>query len=350
MENQTQPRNMTTLCYIEQDNKYLMLHRIKKKQDVNAGKWIGVGGHLEPGESPEDCVKREVLEETGLMLTAYKFCGLVTFTQYGYGTEYMSLFTADGFTGTLAEDCNEGVLTWIPKDEIGTLNLWEGDSIFLRLLVERDDFFSLKLEYDEDTLVKAELDGELLEFFDLLDEDGHKTGQKKPRMFVHADGDYHATSHTWLVRKMEKGQTTFPNYEILLQKRSADKDAFPGCYDISSAGHIPAGGEYLSSARRELREELGIIMPEEAFTLIGAHDDEVDTIFYGKRFWNHELSNVYVVDVTGQKLEFSLQTEEVESVRWMPYEEVTKALETGSIPHCIAMDEWKLLGEYLSRS
>ena len=117
---------LTTLCYLEQDGNYLMMHRVKKEHDVNEGKWIGVGGHFEPGESPEECLLREVKEETGLTLTSWKFRGIVTFTSDDNPTEYMCLYTADGFEGTLTEDCREGILRWVPKEEVLNLRLWEG--------------------------------------------------------------------------------------------------------------------------------------------------------------------------------------------------------------------------------
>lgn len=155
-------QSLSTLCYIEKDEKYLMLHRIKKKQDINEGKWIGVGGHFEANESPEECVVREVKEETGYTLTRYRYRGLVTFVSAKGLTEYMSLFTADGFEGEQIP-CDEGVLEWVPIDQIEELNLWEGDKIFLRLLRERETFFSLKLTYDEqDNLIDVALDGKKL--------------------------------------------------------------------------------------------------------------------------------------------------------------------------------------------
>lgn len=146
----------TTLCYIEKDEAYLMLHRVKKVNDENHDKWIGVGGKFEVGESPEDCLLREVKEETGLILTDYKYRGLVTFVSDEWGTEYMHLFTATGFVGEIKE-CDEGELVWVPKSEIENLNIWEGDKIFFRLLVNSDKFFSLKLTYQGDTLVGAEV-------------------------------------------------------------------------------------------------------------------------------------------------------------------------------------------------
>ena len=150
---------LSTLCYLERDGKYLMLHRVVKKNDVNKDKWIGVGGHFERDESPEECLLREVREETGYTLTSYRFRGIVTFVSGDGVTEYMHLFTADGFTGEPIE-CDEGVLEWVPKEEISGLNIWEGDKIFFRLLTEEAPFFSLKLVYDgAGGLVSAVLDG-----------------------------------------------------------------------------------------------------------------------------------------------------------------------------------------------
>ena len=147
----------TTLCYIEQDGKYLMLHRVKKENDLNKDKWIGIGGKFEKGESPEDCLLREAKEETGLTVTSYRYRGIVTFVS-GEETEYMHLFTADGFHGTI-KTCDEGDLEWIEKQKLLDLTLWEGDKIFLRLLDEDIPFFSLKLVYEGDTLTRAVLNG-----------------------------------------------------------------------------------------------------------------------------------------------------------------------------------------------
>lgn len=154
---------LSTLCYIERDGKYLMLHRTVKENDVNEGKWIGVGGHFEYGESPEECLLREVREETGYTLTSWKYRGIVTFV-YGEDTvEYMSLYTADGFEGEPVE-CDEGELEWVDKEKISGLELWEGDRIFFRLLDEGREFFSLKLVYDRNDILKyAALDGTAME-------------------------------------------------------------------------------------------------------------------------------------------------------------------------------------------
>lgn len=151
----------TSLCYIERDGKYLMLHRVKKEQDENKDKWIGVGGKFEDSESPEECMLREVREETGFELRSWRFCGIVTFVSDLWGTEYMHLFTAPAPDGT-PRDCDEGVLEWVDKACIPELPIWEGDKIFLRLLSEDAPFFSLKLCYQGDKLVSAALDGKVL--------------------------------------------------------------------------------------------------------------------------------------------------------------------------------------------
>ena len=177
--------NLTTLCYIESDNKYLLHHRTQKQQDVNQDKWIGIGGHFEPGESPEECLLREAKEETGLTLKDWKFRGIVTFTfrtpklweaeqnnkeifhKQGKlvdgnvvqaDMEYMCLYTASAYEGELKE-CNEGELEWIDKKDVYRLPIWEGDKIFFRLLEQRSDFFSLKLDYIGEKLVNAVVDG-----------------------------------------------------------------------------------------------------------------------------------------------------------------------------------------------
>lgn len=147
---------LTTLCYIEKDDKYLMLHRVKKENDLNHDKWVGVGGKFEPDETPEECMLREVREETGLTLTKYRFRAILTFLSDEWETEYIHLYTASEFIGTLLE-CDEGNLEWIPKSEIDKLKLWEGDKIFFKLLRETEDFFSLKLRYEGEKLVETKL-------------------------------------------------------------------------------------------------------------------------------------------------------------------------------------------------
>lgn len=151
----------TTLCYITQGDQVLMLHRVKKENDLNHDKWIGVGGKCEEGESPEECLLREVREETGLTLTQWRYCGLVTFVSDRWEGEYMHLFQADGFTGQLCQ-CPEGDLAWVSRDFLERLSKWEGDRIFLNLMWSRAPFFSLKLSYEGDRLCYAALDGKPL--------------------------------------------------------------------------------------------------------------------------------------------------------------------------------------------
>jgi len=152
---------LTSLLYLERDGKYLMLHRTKKERDINEGKWIGVGGKFEADESPEECVIREAREETGLTLLSPAFRGIVTFVSDRCPTEYMHLFTCTSFTGEL-RDCDEGELAWIEKSRVTSLPLWAGDRIFLELLAKDAPFFSLKLVYRGDDLVRATLDGRVL--------------------------------------------------------------------------------------------------------------------------------------------------------------------------------------------
>ena len=148
----------STLCYIVKDGKVLMLHRVKKKNDINHDKWIGIGGKFEPEEAPEECILREAKEETGLTLTSWRCRGVVTFLQEGGEGEYMYLFTADDFTGKLIE-CDEGDLQWVSLDFVDALPTWEGDQIFLDLLWQNAPFFLLTLRYQGDRLVEAVLDG-----------------------------------------------------------------------------------------------------------------------------------------------------------------------------------------------
>ncbi len=147
---------VSTLCYLEKDNKYLMLLRNKKEKDVNEGKWIGVGGKCEKGESPEECVIRETFEETGIKLESLKMRGVMTFASEGWEDEYIFVYTSDKFSGHITE-CNEGELAWIDKDKIMDLNLWDGDRIFLDIMINSDKLFSIKLSYKGDDIVYKQL-------------------------------------------------------------------------------------------------------------------------------------------------------------------------------------------------
>ena len=333
---------LSTLCYIEKDHKYLMLHRVVKKNDVNKDKWIGVGGHFEEGESPEECVLREVKEETGYTLTSYRYRGLVTFVFADVEMEYMSLFTADDFEGEPIP-CNEGVLEWVDIEDVWKLNLWEGDKIFFRLLDEDAPFFSLKLVYNlQGQLEYAALNGKQMEMFDVIDMDGNKTGVIKERGVVHREGALHATSHIWIARENEKS-----GYDILLQKRSTCKDSHPGCYDISSAGHIGAGDEALKSALRELEEELGIKSKSEELLEFGVQYKNYEGEFYGKPFRDNQRSILYLYKKPINMDELVLQESEIESVIWMDYKEALDAIRENTIKHCIYEEEFLKLGKVL---
>ena len=151
---------LTTLCYIEKNDSYLMLHRVSKQNDINHDKWIGIGGHFKSKESPEDCLLREVKEETGLTLLSFRFRGIITFLSDELPAEYMCLYTSDSFEGNLIP-CDEGILRWIPISEIKNLNLWEGDKIFLDILQSKQSFFSLKLVYKKEKLIQKVLNGKI---------------------------------------------------------------------------------------------------------------------------------------------------------------------------------------------
>lgn len=174
-----------------------------------------------------------------------------------------------------------------------------------------------------------------MEIFDIVDENGEPTGKTKPREQVHQDGDLHRTSHVWILRHNSKGKI-----DILLQKRSADKDSFPGCYDISSAGHIPAGSGYIESALRELKEELGIEAEEKELEQRLIRRISNKNIFHGKPFIDNQVTRVYRLireDLDIEKL--NIQKEEIESIMWMDYEQCIEAVKNNSIKHCIFLEE-----------
>ncbi len=333
---------LTTLCYIEKGEKYLMLHRVSKKNDVNKDKWIGVGGHFEEGESPEECLLREVKEETGLTLTKWSFRGIVTFCAEDYPTEYMCLYTAEGFEGELTE-CDEGTLEWVDKNRLNELQLWDGDVLFLDLLRRKVPFFSLKLCYQKNGFwYRAVLDGKELELFDICREDGTPAGHVKERSMVHRDGDLHRTVHMWIVRRRADG-----GVDVLLQKRSADKDSYPGCYDISSAGHMHAGDDFQVSAVREMEEELGIRVEFSDFQFVGFHHGNLTDTFWGEQFIDREVSAVYLYEKPIRIEQLKLQKSEVEEVRFFDYFEIQKRMQNKTLPNCIYQEEFRMLGRAL---
>ena len=328
---------LTTLCYLEREDCYLMLHRVSKKNDVNRDKWIGIGGKFEPGESPEDCLLREAYEETGYRLTDYKLRGIVTFLFNENDAEYMFLYTATGFEGTPVS-CDEGELEWVPKGSIVGLYLWEGDRFFFELLKSGAPFFSLKLRYQDDLLTEAALDGKPLDLLDVLDEKGNPSGLVRERTLVHLRGDFHRTVRVWIYRKREDRKV-----EILLQKRSREKDTYPGCYDTSSAGHVLAGDEYFASACRELWEELGIKAREGELRLLGFYDEKYVTPWGENLFKNHERNAVYLYEGAVDAAALRLQKEEVDSVCWMELSRALSEVRAKNPEFCVPEEELLLL-------
>ena len=176
-----------------------------------------------------------------------------------------------------------------------------------------------------------------MELLDIVNEEGEPTGQVKERTKVHEDGDLHRTSHVWIVRDNGKG-----GWDVLLQKRSQNKDSFPGCYDISSAGHIPAGSDYKDSAQRELKEELGIEVDLEELQECWRRRVALKNIFYGKLFIDNQVTRVYRLKRNDLQIEIlHLQEEEIESVKWMDYEACLEAVEKNTMKHCIFLEELK---------
>ncbi len=335
-------KDFTTLCYIKKDNQYLMLHRTKKVNDINKDKWIGIGGHFEEGESPEECMLREVKEETGLTLTDYSFRGIITFKTETEITEYMCLYEGYEYFGELINS-DEGELCWVTIEELIDRNLWEGDYIFLELLAEHREFFSLKLTYNKNLLIEAVLDGKTMELLDLCDEKGKLIGIARERNLVHKHGSWHRTSHVWIVRNINN------QYELLLQKRSGDKDSYPDCYDISSAGHIPSGYDFLESAVRELEEELGVIADEKELTKVGTRTIYKDDIFYGKPFMDRQISNIYVLEKDIDIKDLVLQQSEVSEVIWINIDDCIKAIKNNTIKHYIFEEEINMVNNYCDK-
>lgn len=175
------------------------------------------------------------------------------------------------------------------------------------------------------------------EYFDIVDENGNPTGETIERKEAHRKGILHRTAHVWIARR-QNGRV-----ELLLQKRCQDKDSFPGCYDISSAGHIPAGADYIESALRELKEELGIDATGDMLKECGFHRMHFDDVFHGEEFIDNQLAKVYLMWLDREAEEFTVQVEEIDSVMWIDFEECKKAVEKGSIPNCIDIAELHML-------
>ncbi len=320
----------TTLCYISIGEKLLMIKRNKKKNDENAGKYIGLGGHFLEGETPEECILREVYEESGIMLSEYAYRGIVTFCSDLWGEEEMHLFSATAHPTTLPE-CDEGELCLVSKEELFSLKLWEGDLIFLSLLFENAPFFKLTLNYRGDKLCSAYLDGRPAELLDLLDEKGNKTNRFKERSMVHRDGDWHGTVHIWIYAYAQDG------LKVLLQKRAQNKESYPGCYDISSAGHLLRGESYEEAARRELKEELGLDVKKEDLYFSGFYDHCTNNIFWGSPFIDREHTAIYLLHALAVNIGNIVLQEEVEQVCWFDVKKLLLQLNEPSF--CIAKEE-----------
>ena len=268
---------------------------------------------------------------------------MITFSSEGWEDEYICLFTADKFSGELTA-CDEGVLEWVDQESVLKLNLWEGDKIFFRLLNEKRPFFSLKLSYRENRLVYAALDGRELELFDVRDSEGNVTGVARERELVHLNGDPHGTSHIWVVRANASG-----GWDVLLQKRSRDKDSYPGCYDVSSAGHLQAGDDFLPAALRELEEELGLHARSEDLEFVGFHRAYREAVFGGRLFKDHEISAVYIYRKPVETSALRLQKEELESVMWMDLADCRRAVGERRLDNCMYPDELEMLSRRLSQ-
>ena len=328
-----------TLCYIERDGNYLMLLRNKKSNDPNEGKWIGVGGKLEPGESPEECAKREIFEETGLKATSLTHWGDVLFRSDVWEEEIMRLFLVTGFEGELTA-CDEGELHWVEKEKIFDLNLWDGDRIFLQYLISGRCFDVMELAYTGERLSSCTVDGAEEELFDVYNEDGSLAGYVASRDYVHWRGLWHATSHIWIIGNRD-GKPS-----LLLQLRAAGKRLYPSCWDISAAGHIPAGEDALTGAVREIGEELGLsVSPDELQyigTMVMTYDDDWDGGYHDR-----EHCCIYLLHRQFDVSELTLQESEVERVMWIGYDELIGAMESGSLHHCLFMEELAFIRPFI---
>ena len=325
-----------TLCYIEQDGKYLMMLRNKKRSDPNEGKWIGVGGKLEAGETPMECARREIREETGLVATEMIHFGDVYFYSDVWEEEIMRLFLVKRFEGRLTR-CDEGELHWIDKSEIFDLNLWDGDRIFLQYLINGRRFDEMRLSYKGDRLCGCSVDGSEQELIDVYNRDGSPAGYVASRDFVHWKGLWHSTAHVWLTCRNEQGKPM-----LLLQLRAAGKRLYPSHWDTSAAGHIPAGEDVLNAAVREIGEELGIHPSAGELTCVGmipvTYDDDD-----GEGYHDREFCHIYLLRTQPRLSGLTLQASEVERVMWMDFDGVAQAVKNNSLRHCLHMDELALI-------
>ena len=315
---------LSILCVFNQRGKYRIIKEAVKE------------------ESPEECLLRTAeIRENNLSLS-WRSRGILTSVREGKSTEYVFLFSAQDSESIEKEESTDTV-SWEKADEILNKTAGEEEKICFRLLMEDGPFFSLKVILDGKNILKmASLNGKDLELFDILREDGSVSGIVRERGVAHLDGSLHPTSHIWIVRRNRKN-----GWDLLLQKRSLRKDSNPGCYDISSAGHVAAEDAYLPAALRELEEELGIRAEEKDLHLAGMRKAYFEDVFYGKPFRDYEISAVYIYDRPVDEKKLILQESEVERVKWMDFKECCREVKEGSMKNCIYMDELEIVGKYL---
>ena len=311
-------------CVLDQKEKYQILKETMKE-----------------GESPEECLRRTVSSKNSDPF-AWKARGILTLVREEKPAEYVFLFRAWQPAPEGRKEETDTVC-WSKCDEILQNLAGEEEKICFRLLMEEGPFFSLKVTFDRRNILRsAAVNGKPLELFDILKEDGSPVGIVRERGVAHLDGSLHPTSHIWIVRRNHSS-----GWDLLLQKRSLSKDSNPGCYDISSAGHVSAGDAYLPAALRELGEELRIRAEEKDLHLAGMRKAYFEDVFYGKPFRDYEISAVYVYDKPVDEKKLVLQESEVEAVKWMDFQECCRKVEHGGMKHCIYMDELEIVERYL---
>lgn len=318
-----------------------MMLRNKKRCDPNEGKWIGVGGKLEEGETPRQCAVREIKEETGLTALNLAERGVVHFNSDVWEDELMYLFTVTQFEGELT-NCDDGELHWIDKSEIFNLNLWDGDRIFLTYLTEGAPFFDMVLNYTCERLCQCIVDGRELELFDIYNEDGTPANYVAERDFAHQNALWHSTARIWAVRPKGCG-----GWEILLQLRSANKKLHPSKYDASCAGHIATGEDILTGAVRELKEELGIKALPQDLEFAAAVKCVADFETNGEPYHDREHCNIFIYRSDICNEDIKLQQSEVDGIMWKDLDQCITALQNDEFPNCINIKELQLIAQRL---
>lgn len=316
---------LSILCVLNQRGKYRIIKEAVKE-----------------GESPEECLLRTAKIRENNPSLSWRARGILTLVREGKFTEYVFLFSAHG-SDSMEKEKSANIVSWENAGEVLNKVAGEEEKICFRLLMDDGPFFSLKVILDRRNILQlASLNGKSLELFDILREDGSVSGIVRERGVAHLDGSLHPTSHIWIVRRNQKS-----GWDLLLQKRSLMKDSNPGCYDISSAGHVAAGDAYLPAALRELEEELGIRAEEKDLRLAGMRKAYFEDVFYGKPFRDYEISAVYIYDRPVDEENLILQESEVEAVKWMDFKECCQEVKEGSMKNCIYMDELEIVGKYL---